>query len=64
MPGMLGTGNSWLQEEHMCAKPHLHHSISFPLAMAEMFPAVARWTGLLVQVTSVFPWLFAFVPSV
>lgn len=36
MPGMPGTGNSWLQEEHMCAKSHLHHSISFPLAIAEM----------------------------
>ena len=36
MPGMPGTGNSWLQEEHMCAKSHLHHSISFPSAIADM----------------------------
>lgn len=36
MPGVPGTENSWLQEERTRAKTHLHHSISFPLALAEM----------------------------
>lgn len=45
MPGVPGTGNSWLQEEHTCAKSHLHHSISFPSAIAEMC-FLMRLTGL------------------
>lgn len=48
---MPGTGNSCLQEEHVCAKSHLHHSISFPSAIADMCFLMSL-TGLVSQFRS------------